>query len=334
MSTTCPTPRTTRRPPPAHRTPPAELRRLAAPAVGAAGPAEPPGHRARRSSTAPSTSTASASRQVAARGRPADGHRARRLRLARAVRADARPSSRPIAAALRPAPAGRRGRRRTPTSGPSSSSYDDALFMVLKTAPLRGARGAHRHQRGRRHRRGDGLPRAALRDHRPARRPRRADGPAAAGWRTSPTCSASAPPRCSTPSPTSSSTHFVEVADRRGGGRRRARGVGVQPGPHRRHRPDLPAQARADAAAPGGRAAGGPAARSWPSATIDVVPDAMRSYFRDVLDHALRVRDQVAALDELLTSILQAVARPHLAGRQRGHPQDLGLGRRSSPSRR
>jgi magnesium transporter len=39
---------------------------------------------------------------------------------------------------------------------------------------------------------------------------------------------------------------------------------------------------------------------------IDVVPEAMRSYFRDVQDHAIRVRDQVAALDELLTSILQA----------------------------
>jgi magnesium transporter len=39
---------------------------------------------------------------------------------------------------------------------------------------------------------------------------------------------------------------------------------------------------------------------------IDLVPDAMRSYFRDVLDHALRVRDQVAAHDELLSSILQA----------------------------
>ena len=47
---------------------------------------------------------------------------------------------------------------------------------------------------------------------------------------------------------------------------------------------------------------------------IDVVPDAMRSYFRDVLDHAIRVRDQVASLDELLTSILQAsLARTSLA---------------------
>jgi magnesium transporter len=39
---------------------------------------------------------------------------------------------------------------------------------------------------------------------------------------------------------------------------------------------------------------------------IDVVPEAMRSYFRDVEDHAIRVRDQVSGLDELLTSILQA----------------------------
>ena len=39
---------------------------------------------------------------------------------------------------------------------------------------------------------------------------------------------------------------------------------------------------------------------------IEVVPDAMRSYFRDVQDHAIRVRDQVGGLDELLSSILQA----------------------------
>jgi magnesium transporter len=40
----------------------------------------------------------------------------------------------------------------------------------------------------------------------------------------------------------------------------------------------------------------------------------MRSYFGDVLDHAIRVRDQVASLDELLTSILQAsLARTSLA---------------------
>jgi magnesium transporter len=47
---------------------------------------------------------------------------------------------------------------------------------------------------------------------------------------------------------------------------------------------------------------------------IEVVPDAMRSYFGDVLDHAIRVRDQVSSLDELLTSILQAsLARTSLA---------------------
>ncbi|SDC48934.1 magnesium transporter [Geodermatophilus telluris] len=47
---------------------------------------------------------------------------------------------------------------------------------------------------------------------------------------------------------------------------------------------------------------------------VDVVPEAMRSYFRDVLDHAIRVRDQVGALDELLSSILQAsLARTSMA---------------------
>ena len=47
---------------------------------------------------------------------------------------------------------------------------------------------------------------------------------------------------------------------------------------------------------------------------VDAVPEAMRSYFRDVQDHAIRVRDQVSAQDELLTSILQeSVARTTMA---------------------
>jgi magnesium transporter len=46
----------------------------------------------------------------------------------------------------------------------------------------------------------------------------------------------------------------------------------------------------------------------------DLVPEGMRSYFRDVQDHALRIRDQVAGLDELLSSILQAsLARTSVA---------------------
>ena len=39
---------------------------------------------------------------------------------------------------------------------------------------------------------------------------------------------------------------------------------------------------------------------------VDMVPSEMRSYFRDVQDHSLRVREQIGSLDELLTSILQA----------------------------
>jgi magnesium transporter len=46
----------------------------------------------------------------------------------------------------------------------------------------------------------------------------------------------------------------------------------------------------------------------------DLVPEGMRSYFRDVQDHALRTRDQVAGLDELLSNILQAsLARTSVA---------------------
>jgi magnesium transporter len=39
---------------------------------------------------------------------------------------------------------------------------------------------------------------------------------------------------------------------------------------------------------------------------IDIIPDELRPYFRDVLDNELRVREQVVGLDDLLTSILQA----------------------------
>jgi len=39
---------------------------------------------------------------------------------------------------------------------------------------------------------------------------------------------------------------------------------------------------------------------------LDRVPAEMRTYLRDVQDHSLRVRDQIGSLDELLTSILQA----------------------------
>jgi magnesium transporter len=46
----------------------------------------------------------------------------------------------------------------------------------------------------------------------------------------------------------------------------------------------------------------------------ELIPQEMRSYFRDVQDHGLRIRDQVNGLDELLTSILQSsLARTSLA---------------------
>jgi magnesium transporter len=39
---------------------------------------------------------------------------------------------------------------------------------------------------------------------------------------------------------------------------------------------------------------------------IDAIPGEIRAYFGDVLDHLIRVRDQILGLDELLSSILQA----------------------------
>ena len=39
---------------------------------------------------------------------------------------------------------------------------------------------------------------------------------------------------------------------------------------------------------------------------LELVPEVMRSYFRDVQDHALRTRDALAGMDELLSNILQA----------------------------
>lgn len=47
---------------------------------------------------------------------------------------------------------------------------------------------------------------------------------------------------------------------------------------------------------------------------MDLVPESIRDYFRDVNDHLSRVRETVAGLDELLSSILQAsIARISLS---------------------
>ena len=195
---------------------------------------------------------------------------------------------------------------------PKLDQYDDAIFMVLKTATYV----EHEHLTATSEVVDTGevmvFLGAALRDHRPPRAARRAEGPAQpAGGAARPALPGARRGAVRRRRP--GRRHLRRGRDRRRGGRRRARGVGVQPGTHRRHRPALPAQAGADVAAAGGLAAGGAAAEAG-RADIDGIPDGIRSYFRDVLDHAIRVRDQVASLDELLTSILQAsLARTSLA---------------------
>ena len=63
------------------------------------------------------------------------------------------------------------------------------------------------------------------------------------------------------------------------------------------------------------------------------VPEELRSYFRDVADHARRVDEQVSAQRELLTSVLRGEPRAGQRQPERGRQEDLGDRRRSSPCR-
>ena len=105
----------------------------------------------------------------------------------------------------------------------------------------------------------------SLRDHRPARRARRAWANCAAGSRSSPTC---------WPRPRRGALRGRRPRRRqlRRGRRARSRRTSRSwrrrssaPSAARRHRPALPAQARADVAAPGGRPRWSCRCRSWPS---------------------------------------------------------------------
>ena len=144
---------------------------------------------------------------------------------------------------------------------PKLEHYDDALFMVLKTATYV----EHEQLTATSEVVDTGevmvFLGAALRDHRAARGARRAG-------RAAPPAGGAARP--AVPGPVRRPLrrrrprrrHLRRGRRRRRGGRRRARGLGLQPRAHRRHRPALPAQARADVAAQGGRPAGGAAAEA------------------------------------------------------------------------
>ena len=167
---------------------------------------------------------------------------------------------------------------------------------------------------------------AVLRDHRPARRAQRAGRPAQPA-RGAARPAVPGPVRRPLRGRRPRRRHLRRGRGRGRGGRRRARGVGLQPRAHRRHRPALPAQAGADVAAPGGRPRWRCRCRSWPSGRSTSSPTAMRSYFRDVLDHAIRVRDQVGGARRAALLDPAGVAGADVAGRQRGHAQDLGVRR-------
>ncbi len=59
----------------------------------------------------------------------------------------------------------------------------------------------------------------------------------------------------------------------------------------------------------------------------DQVHPEVRAYFRDVNDHLVRARDQLDGLNDLLSSVLAGEPDPDQRAPERGHAQDLGLGR-------
>ena len=216
---------------------------------------------------------------------------------------------------------------------PKLERYDDSLFVVLqaRSAYVDATVATSRPARSRSSS-GDGL-----RRHRPARRRARSSTSVRHAARgRSPTCSTHGPAavlyaRRATRSSTTTSTWPTSC---RPTSTRSRRSV-FCPDAHRRLRAHLQAQARGagvpprraaaaradDASSPTGRRAA--RARRRP-----------RPFFRDVPTTSLRV---VGAASSRSTGcchgILQAPPRPGRAAAERGHAQDLGLGRRSPPCR-
>ena len=285
--------------------------------------ASPPGRRARhgpaarrpartRSSTARSTSTASGRR----RSPPQDALRVATERggfvwLGLYEPTEAELDA--IAARLRAAPAGRRGRRLRPPAAQARAlrrrrcswcsrprryvEHEEltATSEVVDTGEVMVFLGAE------------------LRDHRPARRAQRADRAARAAWRSSATCSASGPSAVLYAVADLVVDDFVDVAGAVEEDVDELEASVFSP----ERTDDIGRLYQLKRELMSLRRAVSPLEvplQKLADRQIDVVPDAMRSYFRDVQDHAIRVRDQVGALDELLSSILQAsLARTSLA---------------------
>ena len=255
-----------------------------------------------------------------------EGDRDRWLRLARAARAEPR-GVRPGGRGLRPAPAGRRGRRRTPSSGPSSSATTTSLFLVLKPAYAR--------------RVGDGGEVVETGEvmvfvgehfvvtvrHGAARLD---DRPAAATWRPTRRSSRCGPSAVLHAVADKVVDDYLAVVDARSTTTSsEIEDAGVRPDAARRDieriyqlKRDVIEMKRAvaplDAAAPSSSA-------ERPRRLMD--PE-IREYFRDVArpprrGSASRSRTSTSCS----TSILQASAGPVAVQPERGHAQDLGLGR-------
>ena len=81
-------------------------------------------------------------------------------------------------------------------------------------------------------------------------------------------------------------------------------------------------------------AAGGAARPARRAASTTSSHPEVRTYFRDVYDHLLRAHDQLDDFRDLLTSVLAGQPHPGRRPPERGHAQDLGVGRDRRRARR
>ena len=215
---------------------------------------------------------------------------------------------------LRPARAGRRGRRARPPAAQAGALRRLAL-PGAQDRPLRASTTSRRRQRGRRDRRGHALHRPRLRHHRPARRPLAACPTCGAAWRPTPSSSRTGPSAVLHAIADRVVDDYLAVTDAHRGRHRRAGGARCStprsaPDAERIYTIKREVLELRRAVVP----LGGPL-RKLTEGYSALVPHDVRSYFRDVDDHLVTVAEQVAAFDELLTSLVDAALAQVTVGR-------------------
>ena len=220
---------------------------------------------------------------------------------------------------VRPARAGRRGHRQRPPAAQAGALRRHDLRRAAP-GPLR------RPGRGDRARRGAPVPRAGVRDHRPARRragPRR--GPPVP--RGGPGAARARPVRGALRVLDQVVDDYVPGARRPAGRHRRDRGAGLR----RRRRPcrsgstSSPARSSSSSARSSRCATSSPSCAGGSARTASDTDLELRRRMRDVEDHATRVLERIENFRELLTNILTVQRHAGRAAAERGDgPADRG----------